>query len=167
MKKKIFLRLGIDHSSKPLFLKILMTVMFCILVLRMGYLQIFQYQKYKKKSEMNRIKTRRIDSMRGKIYDKNGVLLVTNRTGYRLVYLKGRVKDPLDVQRIEKLTGLEKKYIEKRIKYGEIQPYTKENILIESIEEKLAHKIAEKLLPEDSIEIEMYSRREYVYDSFA
>jgi penicillin-binding protein 2 len=167
MKKKIFLRLGIDHSSKPLFLKTLMTVMFCILVLRMGYLQIFQYQKYKKKSEMNRIKTRRIDSMRGKIYDKNGVLLVTNRTGYRLVYLKGRVKDPLDVQRIEKLTGLEKKYIEKRIKYGEMQPYTKENILIESIEEKLAHKIAEKLLPEDSIEIEMYSRREYVYDSFA
>ncbi|MGL6118906.1 MAG: penicillin-binding protein 2 [Fusobacteriaceae bacterium] len=162
---KMFMKLGSDHSSKTTIFKIAVVIIFLILAFRMVYLQIFRYEKYKNMSEENRIKLKRIEPDRGKIYDKNGVLLATNGSGYRLIYLKERKYSEDDLKRISQLTGFSAKVIEKRIKNGEISPYTRENILFENLEEKLAHKIIEKIKPEDFIDIQIYSKRRYIYDS--
>lgn len=164
---KMFMKIGTDHSSKTTIFKIVVVIIFLILASRMIYLQIFKYEKYKNMSEENRIKLKRIEPDRGKIYDKNGVLLATNGSGYRLIYLKERKYSEEDLKRISELTEFPPEVIEKRIKYGEISPYTRENILIENLEESLAHKIIEKIKPEDSIDIQIYSKRRYIYDSFA
>lgn len=48
-----------------------------------------------------------------------------------------------NIEYIAKMTGFDKELIEKRIKYGEISPYIKENVLFEDLEEELAHKLVE------------------------
>ncbi|MGL4969802.1 MAG: hypothetical protein ACRC5B_06570, partial [Fusobacteriaceae bacterium] len=107
---------------------------FIILIMRLIYLQGYQHEKYKDMSDKNRLKFRRVEPERGKILDRNGKLLATNGSGYRLIYYKERKYTPEILQEIEELTGFSKEYIERRIKYGEISPYTRENILVENLD---------------------------------
>ncbi|MGL4688070.1 MAG: penicillin-binding protein 2 [Fusobacteriaceae bacterium] len=166
-KKKIFMKIGNDHSSKTVIFKYGVVLIFSLLFLRMVYLQIYKFEKYKDMSEGNRIKLRRLEPERGKIFDKNGVLLATNGSGYRLLYKKERKTEEKDIKKIVEITGLTEEYLRRRIKYGEISPYTRENILVENLEEQLAHKVMEKIGESDLIDIEIYSKRRYIYDEFA
>ncbi|MGL6065293.1 MAG: penicillin-binding protein 2 [Fusobacteriaceae bacterium] len=166
-KKKIFVKIGNDHSSKTVIFKYGVVLIFSLLFLRMVYLQIYQFEKYKDMSEGNRIKLRRLEPERGKIFDKNGVLLATNGSGYRLIYKKERKTEEEDIKKIVEITGLTEEYLRRRIKYGEISPYTRENILVENLEEQLAHKVMEKIGESDLIDVEIYSKRRYIYDEFA
>jgi len=54
-------------------------IAFSILIIRYGYLQIFEHQNYKTLAENNRIKLQAISPPRGYIYDRNGILLADNR----------------------------------------------------------------------------------------
>lgn len=158
---------GNNFFEKTMIFKIIVIFIFATLFVRLIYLQVYQYDKYSDMSDKNRIKLRRIEPERGKIYDRNGELLATNGLGYRLVYFKERNYTPEDLQIISELTGFDKEYLEKRIKYGEISPYTRENILIENLDEITAHKILEKIRDESIIDIQVYSKRRYLYDNFA
>lgn len=166
-KKSNLIKLGNDSESRELIFKVIIFFMFFILASRMLYLQIFQYTKYVEMSEENRIKLKRIEPERGKIYDRTGKILVTNGTGFRLIYLNERKYDDETLDKISKLTGFDKEFLEKRIKYGELSTYTRENVLVESLDEKLAHKLIEKIDKELPIMVEVYSKRKYIYDNFA
>ena len=115
----------------------------------------------------NRFKLKKIESPRGKIYDRDGRLVVTNGAGYRLVYLKERDNDPEIVREISEVTGYDEDYIKKRIRNGEIFPYTRENVLIESLDEETAHKLMEKIVDYPYLQVQTYSKRRYLYDSVA
>ena len=108
-----------------------------------------------------------IESPRGKIYDREGRLVVTNGAGYRLVYLKERDSDPEIVREISEVTGYDEDYIKKRIRNGEIFPYTRENVLVESLDEETAHKLMEKIVDYPYLQVQTYSKRRYLYDSVA
>lgn len=149
-----------------IFLAVVILV-FLTLVSRLVYLQFFNYEKYSELATQNRFKMIRIVPERGKIYDVNNKMLATNGMGYRLIYKKERNVDPENIEYIAKMTGFDKELIEKRIKYGEISPYIKENVLFEDLEEELAHKLIEKLEDSDLIEVQIYSKRRYIYDSLA
>lgn len=167
-KKKSFeVRLGKNNSSRCNIFQIFVVVIFALLGSRLFYLQIIKGEKYKNLSEKNRVKLKRIEAPRGKIFDSKGKLLVTNEAGYRLVYMKERKFDDEIVREISHLTGFEKEYIEKRIKYGEIFPYTRENILLEDLDEKEAHRIMEKLSDYPYLQVQTYSKRKYIYDTLA
>lgn len=56
-----------------------MVIAFGLLIIRYGYLQIFEHQNYKTLAENNRIKLQAIAPPRGYIYDRNGILLADNR----------------------------------------------------------------------------------------
>ena len=89
--------------------------------------------KYSYLSQRNRIKIKEIEAPRGKIYDSKGRLVVTNGSGYRLVYLQERKQTPEVLKEISEITGYSEDYISKRIKYGEIFPYTRENVIIDDL----------------------------------
>lgn len=148
-----------------IFLAVVILV-FLTLVSRLVYLQFFNYEKYSELATQNRFKMIRIVPERRKIYDVNNKMLATNGMGYRLIYKKRNV-NPENIEYIAKMTGFDKELIEKRIKYGEISPYIKENVLFEDLEEELAHKLIEKLEDSDLIEVQIYSKRRYIYDSLA
>ena len=165
--RNIEIKLGSDNSKRDIIFKIFILLVFLGLGLRMMYLQLYRGEKYAYLAEKNRFKLKKIESPRGKIYDSKGRLVVTNGAGYRLVYLKERDSSPEIVREISEVTGYDENYIKKRIRNGEIFPYTRENVLVESLDEETAHKLMEKIVDYPYLQVQTYSKRRYLYDDSA
>lgn len=165
--RNIEIKLGNESTKRDIVYKIFVIFIFLSLILRMMYLQLYRGDKYAYLAEKNRFKLKKIESPRGKIYDRNGRLVVTNGAGYRLVYLKERDNNPEVVKEISEVTGYDEEFIKKRIKNGEIFPYTRENVLVESLDEETAHKLMEKIIDYPYLQVQTYSKRRYLYDSTA
>ena len=166
-RKKSDFFLGVENNSRGKIYLGVIVLFFFILLVRMFYLQVLQGKEYRYLSEKNQFKLKKITSPRGQIFDSTGKLIVTNGVGYRLVYLRERNNEEEYVNAIVDLTGYDKEYILKRIKYGEIFPYTRENVLIEDLEEEKAYKLMEKIVDYPYLEVQAYSKRKYLYDSVA
>jgi len=165
--EKIQIKLGSDNSKRDVVFKVFILLVFLGLGTRMMYLQLIRGERYAYLSEKNRLKLKKIESPRGKIYDREGRLVVTNGAGYRLVYLKERDNNPEIVREISEVTGYDEEYIKRRIRNGEIFPYTRENVLVESLDEETAHKLMEKIVDYPYLQVQTYSKRRYLYDSVA
>lgn len=165
--RNIEIKLGNESTKRDIVYKIFVIFIFLSLILRMMYLQLYRGDKYAYLAEKNRFKLKKIESPRGKIYDRNGRLVVTNGAGYRLVYLKERDNNPEIVKEISEVTGYDEEFIKKRIKNGEIFPYTRENVLVESLDEETAHKLMEKIIDYPYLQVQTYSKRRYLYDTTA
>lgn len=162
--RNIEIKLGNESTKRDIIYKIFVIFIFFGLILRMMYLQLYRGDKYAYLAEKNRFKLKKIESPRGKIYDRNGKLVVTNGAGYRLVYLKERDNNPEIVKEISEITDYDEEFIKKRIKNGEIFPYTRENVLVESLDEETAHKLMEKIIDYPYLQVQTYSKRRYLYD---
>ncbi|MGL5356914.1 MAG: penicillin-binding transpeptidase domain-containing protein, partial [Cetobacterium sp.] len=167
MKKDLGIRLGKSFEFRGEIYKVFIFFIFILLGLRMAYLQIIKKDKYNYLAQKNRVKLRKIDAERGNIYDSTGELVVTNTLGYRLVYLNQRKVTEEQLKSMSEATGYPNDYLQKRVKYGEIVPYTKENILIEDLDLQLAHKLMEKIGDYPYLEVQSYSKRKYIRDSLA
>lgn len=159
--------LGASNGNRGKIYLGILTFLFVVLLSRLFFLQVLQGKEYRYLSEKNQFKLKKIVSPRGQIFDASGKLVVTNGVGYRLVYLRERNDEDSYVNEIADLTGYDKKYILKRIKYGEIFPYTRENVLIEDLEEEKAYRLMEKITDYPYLEVQAYSKRKYLYDSVA
>lgn len=164
-KKQVVL--GEKKKDREAIFKIFVFCCFLILFGRLINLQLLRGEEYLQLSEKNQFKVVRIDSPRGKIIDSKGRTVVTNGTGYRLVYLEGREQNQEYIEKIAELVGKDKEYISKRIKNAEIFPYTKENVLMEDLDEKSAHKLIEVIGDYPFLEVQAYSKRRYLYDDVA
>lgn len=165
--RNIEIKLGNESTKRDIIYKIFVIFIFLGLILRMMYLQLYRGDKYAYLAEKNRFKLKKLESPRGKIYDRNGKLVVTNGAGYRLVYLKERDNNPEIVKEISEITDYDEEFIKKRIKNGEIFPYTRENVLVESLDEETAHKLMEKIIDYPYLQVQTYSKRRYLYDTTA
>ncbi len=67
------------HNRRIKILLSIIIALISVLIFRLGYIQIFENSKYSGISEDRRIKRTPIDALRGKIYDRTGVVLATNR----------------------------------------------------------------------------------------
>ena len=166
-RKMKHVRLGENNSDRCWIVKIAIVGIFFLLVVRMGYLQIYMGEEYKYKAENNRVKFVRVDALRGNIVDANGEIVATNKIGYRLNYLNERKYDDKILKDLSSLTGRSEEYIEKRIKYGEISMYTRENTIMEDLDEETAHKILERKNEFPYLNIETYFKRKYIEDETA
>lgn len=77
-KNKIF-------SRRLFFVIILKLVFIFVLISRLTYLQILKYTKYATLSDSNRIKSFILPPLRGKIYDRNNVIIATNSSYHRIL----------------------------------------------------------------------------------
>ena len=168
MKRKgTGMKLGKDLGVRVIFLKTFIVLVYLLLITRLVFLQILNGEYYLKLSQDNRLKIKRVNAPRGKIYDRNGQLLVTNLPGYKLVYMNGRKYDEKILKEISELVDVPVETIEKKIKYGEIFQYTGENDIIESLPVEKAHKIMENLDKYPYLDVVTYAKRNYIYDTFA
>lgn len=166
-REKAQVILGEKRKEREAIFKIGVTFCFLILLGRLAYLQLVKGEEYLQLSERNQFKIVRIDSPRGKIIDSKGRTVVTNGTGYRLIYLEGREQNKEYIKKIAELVDKDEEYISKRIKNAEIFPYTKENILMEDVDEISAHRLIEIASDYPFLEIQAYSKRRYLYDDVA
>ena len=82
--------LGDKRNTREIWFKVIVFLCFFVLFLRLLYLQVLQGNEFSYLAERNQYKLIKIDSPRGKIFDSKGKLVVTNGTGYRLIYSLGR-----------------------------------------------------------------------------
>lgn len=168
MKRKgTGMKLGKDLGVRVIFLKTFIVIIYALLITRLVYLQIIRGEYYLKLSQDNRVKIKRINAPRGKIYDRNGKLLVTNLPGYKLVYLNGRKYNGKILKEISDLVDLPVEIIEKKLKYGEIYQYTGENEIINNLPVEKAHLIMEILEKYPYLDVVTYAKRFYINDTFA
>ena len=74
-----------EKNYKVLVFLLLAWIAFCILGIRLFYLQHVNYTDNLERSEKNRIRKMEVKAKRGYIYDRNGNILVRNRPSYQIV----------------------------------------------------------------------------------
>ncbi len=75
----------ISLKRQPLVLLIFSSVSFLLILLRLIFLQLLNYESFKKMSDENRIRLISSQPIRGKILDKNGYVLADSRVKYSLI----------------------------------------------------------------------------------
>ena len=112
-----------------------------MLIGRMYYLQVIQYEHHSTLSESNRVHVQPIPPNRGLIYDRNGVILAENRPSFSLTVTRERAKDwQAELDRVVEILGLgesERALFEKRVRQGR-RPFEPVPIMFELSEEQIA-----------------------------
>lgn len=80
-------------TSRYTVLCIIMGVIFTAIILKLLYIQVFNYQEYKEKADVTSTRFVADKAPRGKIYDDKGNILATNIQTYTLTYTKTEEAD--------------------------------------------------------------------------
>jgi penicillin-binding protein 2 len=113
-----------------------------VLIARLYYLQVIQYDYHSTLSENNRVHVQPIPPSRGLIYDRNGVIIADNRPSFSLSMTRERAgKDWLQlldvVVEVLKLSPDDRRLFERRMRQGR-RPFEPVPILFELSEEQIA-----------------------------
>src|SRR6218665_2206772 len=112
-----------------------------VLIARLYYLQVIQYEYHSTLSENNRVHVQPIPPTRGLIFDRNGVVVADNRPSFSLSMTRERAGDweqVLDViVEVLELAPEDRSLFEKRMRQGR-RPFEPVPILFELSEEQIA-----------------------------
>ena len=112
-----------------------------VLIARLYFLQVIQYDYHSTLSENNRVHVQPIPPTRGLIYDRNGVIIADNRPSFSLTMTRERSGDwqqVLDViVEVLQLSADDRALFEKRMRQGR-RPFEPVPILFELSEEQIA-----------------------------
>ncbi|HHX36022.1 MAG TPA: penicillin-binding protein 2 [Gammaproteobacteria bacterium] len=112
-----------------------------LLMFRMYYLQVVQFEHHSTLAENNRIHVQSLPPTRGMIYDRNGVLIADNRASFSLTLTRERAGDwelVLDsIIEILELDSDSRELFEKRIRQGR-RPFEPVPVMFELSEEQIA-----------------------------
>ncbi len=116
-------------------------LLICVLIARLYYLQIIQYDYHSTLSENNRVHVQPIPPTRGLIFDRNGVIIADNRPSFSLSMTRERAgnwEQVLDtIVEVLQLTEDDRALFEKRMKQGR-RPFEPVPILFELNEDQIA-----------------------------
>ena len=116
-------------------------LLLAVLVARMYYLQVIQYEHHSTLSESNRVHVQPIPPTRGLIFDRQGRILADNRPSFSLTVTRERAKDwktVLDtLVEVLEFGPEEREQFEKRLLQGR-RPFEPVPILFELTEEQIA-----------------------------
>lgn len=147
--------------------RIIIEILFCILALRLFYLQIIKGKAYYSLSNKNCVRVIPIEGARGKIVDRNGEPIVDNQIAYHISILPAEFRQNKDA--ISKLAALLHMPIEKIntvIKKNSASPFTPV-IVAKDVDKKTAFLIEENKLTLPGIMVQVVPERRYPYHSLA
>ena len=133
-----------DNNKRVNLFIIFLSFIFFLLIARLYFLQIVKGEEYDNKAARNGLRSNIIKPVRGKIYDKNGVLLATNTTGYYLVHKNSQNISEEEVKLLKSM-------------------YNKNEVEISNILSKSSEKTKKKLIElyKDILEMIKISGQEY------
>lgn len=110
-----------DHSNelrtfraRAIFAFIVVLSAFAVLIGRVYYLQVVEYERYTAISDRNRIQLQPVAPRRGLIYDRNGVLLADNQPTFSVTLLREEIPDLDDtIERIADLIEISERDVER------------------------------------------------------
>ena len=131
-------------------------LLFCVLLLRLFYLQVTTSAAYAQESEENRIAQKRIKAPRGRILDRQGRVLAQNRASYTLTLIRTtRKRDSLAVAALAEAIG-------GPIRYSRRQPTIP---LKRDVDFRTVCIVEERLRDEWSLDVAIEPQRDYLYGS--
>lgn len=152
-------------SFNFLILKILIYGGLVFLTLGLFHAQVLEGRRYRKLSEQNRIRLIPLEAPRGRVFDKNGHLLATNRPSYDVVATPEDVT-PEVFSRLAKLLTLRERKIRERMSGPREYPFAPV-VIKEDIPRHLVFQI-EQFRPElPGVGIRISFRRYYPYGETA
>ncbi|MBB1485512.1 penicillin-binding protein 2 [Oceanospirillum sediminis] len=167
-EKRTFKNLKLEQSifRERVFVAFLFVILLVlVLVGRMLYLQVYQYDIYTTRSDKNRMHVRAIPPTRGLIFDRNGRILAENLPSYNLTFVRERAGDTaavLDVLAdILELSEEQKEDMSKQA-YSRRRPFQSALLLSQLDDEQIARVSVNRYrLP--GVDIEAQLIRHYPY----
>ena len=148
-------------QRRILFLLLVMLLVTGLLVIRLGYLQIWQNEFYQAKALEQRIQRIPVEGLRGTIYDRNGVPLALSVAARTVYAIPAEVEDAqATAQALAGLLDLEEDFLLQRLTKNSATEWLKKKI-----SEEDARKITDLNLP--GIGVVPTSVRIYPYGSIA
>ncbi|UCD55038.1 MAG: penicillin-binding protein 2 [Candidatus Omnitrophota bacterium] len=136
---------------------------FLVLIFGLSYTQVLKHASYKKLSENNRVRVVSLASPRGKIYDRSGNLLVSNRISFDVEVIYQEIND---VEKVINLLGdilaMDKELLSKKIGRSRKMPFAPVKI-VEDIKKETAIQIEEVRLDLPGVIITTRPLRNYIY----
>ena len=127
--------------SRMLFAALALVFLTLLLMARMYYLQVVQFEHHSTLAENNRIHVQSLPPTRGMIYDRNGLVIADNRASFSLTLTRERAGDCEQVlNSIIEILELEpesRELFEKRIRQGR-RPFDPVPVMFELSEEQIA-----------------------------
>lgn len=141
---------------------IIVFFVFIVVILKVFYIQIFDYDKLNSLASDLWSRNLPIEADRGKIYDRNGVVLADNITTTSLVLIPNQIKNKKEVT--EKLAKI------LNVSYDTMKEHVYKNTSIERVHpfgRRLAYSVAEKIekLNYEGVYLVRESKRSYPYGS--
>lgn len=142
---------------------LIITFLFILIVLRVGYIQVIEYDKLKGLASDLWSRNLPIEANRGLIYDINNVVLANNITTTSLVLIPNQIKDKEKVAKdLSKILG---------VSYEEMYKHVSKKTSIERVHpegRRLSYEIADKInsLNYDGVYLLKESKRNYPYDTY-
>jgi len=150
------------YNRKNVLIIITVVIMITLaLSIRLGYLMLIKSEDYAARAEALHERERAIKAERGSIYDRNGVLIATNKPVCTISVIHAQITDPERViQVLKDQLGLSEEKVRKRVEKVSSIERIKSNV-----DKKTADKIREFDL--DGVMIDEDYKRYYPYDSLA
>lgn len=141
---------------------------FCILALRMWYLQVLGVDHYRNLSERNRIRYVAVQAPRGAIFDRHGTLLVDNRPAFTVSALRQEIGDRKELfAALSHLLGVDEEQLEQRWKAGQGLPRYRPLSLLEDVGREAMEKVQENAVNLPGLLVEVKPFRDYPYGDLA
>jgi penicillin-binding protein 2 len=141
---------------------------FVVLVSRLWFLQILNGPSYRDQADHNRIRLQDIPPARGKIFDRNGELLVDNRPSYNLYIIPEEIlhREQL-LESLRRLIGLDPEEVKTKFdKASRLYPF-KPILVKRGMSRKELAVIETQLFDLPGVDIQPQPQRYYIYKSFA
>jgi len=150
------------------YLSLVAALIFLLLVMRLWYLQVISYDRYRQLSEKNRIRYMPIAAARGPILDRNGKLLIDSRPAFGISVLRQDVDDPqLLLGQLQGYLGVEPELLQKRWDQGRRLPAYRPIALAPDVERNVMDQVQEHSVELPGVLTEVRPTRFYPYGESA
>lgn len=156
-----------DVKQRLNWLLIFIVICFSILVISLWYLQMIKGEEFKERAVENCIRALVEDAPRGRIYDRQEKLLVTNRPVVVVSIIPAEVDDLEKLsERLSRIIGISPEEISQTVKNHRENPFKPVKILDDCKTNKIVE-IEERKDELKGVVLEVKPRRDYLYHEFA
>ena len=141
---------------------VIIVLLFLLIISKVFYIQVFQYKKLNKYASSLWSRNLPVESSRGKIYDRNGVVLADNLTTVSLVFIPNQIKNKEDTAR--KISQI------LNVSYEDMYKHVSKRTSIERVHpegRRLSYDIADKIaaLKIDGVYLVKETKRYYPFNT--
>lgn len=152
-----------DIRRKSRYLIAFVLVLLGILILRLFFMQIINGSYYEELSRNNRVRIIPIPAPRGKIFDRDGVVLADNRPAFNVMVLPEDISKPEDISmRLAPLLDRPASEIMQAIHKGKSKPYDP-LVVARDIPFNQVAKVEMEMFNLPGVSIEIIPEREYLF----